>query len=718
MAMKSGGDENMIFSSYDTDGDHLPPPAVSDPNSKTGGFEASDNFGEEYGSNEKPTEEKNEQGLRQRRVSTIVGTKEKKDVENKKPKFLDKFKRSIKTKEKLDSTNPILAGLYAYIELIAYFIFIVIILFIALSTNLSDLNDTNQILIKNFVTNPQDDLPAFQDIKEWNQIWRYLENQFFDKIYWSQIPGNNFNGNSAIINGGFEIIGNPRLRMLKVRNDSCGTRFRESPSTECFDLYSKDNEDKATFGPGNSTAFIYTEAKAIGAADYSGRYATYSGGGYIQEIPLVDREAATAILQTLKTYKWINHGTRVVFIDFTVYELNLNLFTIVKLYFEISFSGRVEPNYQIETFKLFRYVDNYVLICEGIFCFYTLFYLAQECGEFLKYGLQYFSDRWNFFDLTIIGISIAAIIVTLKFEFLVQSKIETLAQSKEYIEMEEFVYLSFLKSLIIALLAAFSWIKLLKYIRYNERMTKLIHIVFLAARDILAFFFYFSVIFCGFASFTLLQFGSKNEDFASFGEAFFTMFRLLIGDFDYPALEEASPIMGPLFYMIFVLSIIVFLLNMYLAIINVCYAAYEEDKKSKQKNYVMEEFVIHFYNKLVRTFGFDGYQKKKELNFRFINWMNKLRTMGYTEEEINQSLIAFDIDKDDGHITREEQRLIEISLVKKRSKKYSPNLGNLSTRINAVTAELKHVMEKLDEIEINEFLDNCPAWHDIDKSDL
>lgn len=43
--------------------------------------------------------------------------------------------------------------------------------------------------------------------------------------------------------------------------------------------------------------------------------------------------------------------------------------------------------------------------------------------------------------------------------------------------------------------------------------------------------------------------------------------------------------------------------------------------------------------------------------------------MGYTEEEINQSLIAFDIDKDDGHITREEQRLIEISLVKKRSKK-------------------------------------------------
>lgn len=50
--------------------------------------------------------------------------------------------------------------------------------------------------------------------------------------------------------------------------------------------------------------------------------------------------------------------------------------------------------------------------------------------------------------------------------------------------------------------------------------------------------------------------------------------------------------------------------------------------------------------------------------------------------------------------------------------RYSPNLGNLSTRINAVTAELKHVMEKLDEIEINEFLDNCPAWHDIDKSDL
>ena len=79
----------------------------------------------------------------------------------------------------------------------------------------------------------------------------------------------------------------------------------------------------------------------------------YSGGGAIQNLNSRKNETK-ALLHELKESLWIDRATRVVFVDFSVYNANLNLFCIIKLIFEFPATGGIIPSNEFQTVKLIR----------------------------------------------------------------------------------------------------------------------------------------------------------------------------------------------------------------------------------------------------------------------------------------------------------------------------------------------------------------------------
>lgn len=57
--------------------------------------------------------------------------------------------------------------------------------------------------------------------------------------------------------------------------------------------------------------------------------ATYSGAGYYLDLSRVRAEAAAQVA-TLRRHGWLDRGTRAVFVDFSVYNANINLFCVVR----------------------------------------------------------------------------------------------------------------------------------------------------------------------------------------------------------------------------------------------------------------------------------------------------------------------------------------------------------------------------------------------------
>lgn len=73
----------------------------------------------------------------------------------------------------------------------------------------------------------------------------------------------------------------------------------------------------------------YTKESDLGSHRYTTDIATYGGGGYYFDLNTTYPLSKEGI-EKLKDNIWLDRGTRVLFIDFTTYNANVNLFCIVK----------------------------------------------------------------------------------------------------------------------------------------------------------------------------------------------------------------------------------------------------------------------------------------------------------------------------------------------------------------------------------------------------
>lgn len=78
-----------------------------------------------------------------------------------------------------------------------------------------------------------------------------------DGLYWEKwYNGKNVSQNElGYIFYENKVLGVPRIRQLKVRNDSCTVHSDfQNEIKACYDAYAKSIEDKATFGKMNGSA--------------------------------------------------------------------------------------------------------------------------------------------------------------------------------------------------------------------------------------------------------------------------------------------------------------------------------------------------------------------------------------------------------------------------------------------------------------------------------
>ena len=73
----------------------------------------------------------------------------------------------------------------------------------------------------------------------------------------------------------------------------------------------------------------YRTEEELDGSSHWGLIDTYGGGGFIQNLGLQRKESDEYIAH-MKENLWITRGTRAVFVDFTVYNANINLFCVVR----------------------------------------------------------------------------------------------------------------------------------------------------------------------------------------------------------------------------------------------------------------------------------------------------------------------------------------------------------------------------------------------------
>lgn len=165
-------------------------------------------------------------------------------------------------------------------------------------------------------------------IDDW---WNYMQNPFMYAIYSEGTSHEDLQTKKANLTDKKQLegenlyllrssifLGPPRIRQLKVRNDSCPIHpaFKRY-FQQCFDKYSYWNELR-----------IKGEIDNVG--DFAwGQLSFYRGGGYTKYMK-VGKEANENLLEQLKNTQWIELGTRFIAVEFNLYNANSNLFCMVK----------------------------------------------------------------------------------------------------------------------------------------------------------------------------------------------------------------------------------------------------------------------------------------------------------------------------------------------------------------------------------------------------
>ncbi|XP_015235701.1 PREDICTED: polycystic kidney disease 2-like 1 protein [Cyprinodon variegatus] len=564
-------------------------------------------------------------------------------------------------------------------ELVVYLVFLVDVCLLTYGMTSSSTYYFTKAMTDLFVSSASESGVTFQSIGTMEDFWDYAQGPLLDGLYWTKWYNNQSlnSGNRSFIYYENLLLGVPRMRQIKIKNNSC--KVHEDFRNEiigCFDVYNDKKEDDLSFGLINGSAWSYHTEKDIDGSSYWGLLTTYSGAGYYQDLSRT-KEGSADILAELMDNLWLDRGTRAVFIDFSAYNANINLFCVVRLVVEFPASGGTVPSYQIRTVKLIRYIstwDYFVLGCELFFCVFILYYIVEEILELRIHKFAYFNSIWNILDIVIILLAIVAIIFnvfrTVKVDNLLGSLLE---QPDIYADFEFLAFWQTQYNNMNAVNLFFAWIKIFKYISFNKTMTQLSSTLGRCAKDILGFAIMFFIVFFAYAQLGYLLFGTEVESFSSFVKCIFTQFRIILGDFDYDAIDRANRVLGPIYFVTYVFFVFFVLLNMFLAIINDTYSVVKEELASQKDDLQITDLIKQSY---MKTFMRLKLKKEKISDVQkalqsgsgeieFNDFRETLKEMGHGDNEISAAFTKFDRDGN-RVLDADEQTRMKMELEEKR----------------------------------------------------
>ena len=247
--------------------------------------------------------------------------------------------------------------------------------------------------------------------------------------------------------------------------------------------------------PSNDYKHKWHNADDLDELPYYGRVQMYPGSGYVVDLPLNGSQAMERILQ-LKQERFIDLGTRAIFIDFTVYNAHLKLYNVIRLCLEFPQTGGILPHavYRPVNIDMYDNGVNLVAFLEIILVFFVVGFFMQEVYELAYLGLPYFTHFWNFLDILNLGIFIVVICfrlytVDMVYGFLGVAKLLPEITTNTYPNFQKIAFLIVQERNLGAVNAILMWFKTLKYVGVSKNLSFLQRVLVQSALDI----FYFMV---------------------------------------------------------------------------------------------------------------------------------------------------------------------------------------------------------------------------------
>ncbi|KAM9346888.1 polycystin-1-like protein 2 [Symphorus nematophorus] len=427
-----------------------------------------------------------------------------------------------------------------------------------------------------------------------------------------------------ITDGNSKLVGNARLRQLRVQKDSCqiaGSTLHLVP--DCHAPYSWEVEDTGTYDLGwnhsvggnvSTSAFSpwkYQTQAQLRAQPVWGRMVLYRGGGFVAELG-PDSQNASSTLAYLFTNKWLDMYTRAIFVEFTVYNANVNLFCIVKLLFETTAIGAFRFNSELQTVRLYQSTGGlhiFVMAAEIIYMLFIIYYMFLQGKSMKQQRWAYFRNKWNLLELTIILLSWSAVAVFIKRTLLGSRDMTHYQNHKDqFPSFYETATADSVLQYLIAFLVLLATVKLWHLFRLNPKINMITATLQQAWSDISSFLVIIVIMLVAYSIACNVIYGWKTSSYRTFANSLVAIISLQIGIFNYDEVLNADPLLGGLLIGSCTVFVTFVVLNLLISVILMAFNQEQIYHKPSDE----EEIVDLMLKKIFSLFGI-SYKNTKDI---------------------------------------------------------------------------------------------------------
>ena len=158
-------------------------------------------------------------------------------------------------------------------------------------------------------------------------------------------------------------------------------------------------------------AWLYMNDEYTNGVIHAGKLASYPSGGYIQDL-VGGRQRVAAAFHNLRSHHWIDEYTRAVFVEFNLYNPNINKFSAVLVCVELHPVGLFETEILVKTMTLFPYLGAYgvvVVLTDACCAVCVTYFTVRETRKLVRLKCGYFREFWNSLEFALLLASIIAL---------------------------------------------------------------------------------------------------------------------------------------------------------------------------------------------------------------------------------------------------------------------------------------------------------------------
>jgi len=320
----------------------------------------------------------------------------------------------------------------------------------------------------------------------------------------------------------------------------------------------------------STNAWMYTSATDIWGIPITGMYTLYGGGGYIAELD-VNRDMSQNILAELTKNRWIDRSSRAVFLEFTLYSPNVNMFTHAIFLTELPETGGILTTYSLYPFRVYQHHGRngvMMIVGEVLFLAATIILSWVVVLGIYKQWKNYFKSVLNCLNFVILLTCLCSIgLYTARLITAMETMNKFTKQPKDFLNFQHIVALDSMFVLVFSILQALVTVRLIGNLKIFKPVEELWYVLLGCFRDLIWFSVIFWYIIVVYAYLGTLLFGRNLVSYMNLISALETLTTSVLGKSNFSQINQMNPILAKIYFVLFITVQVYFLLTIFLVIL-------------------------------------------------------------------------------------------------------------------------------------------------------